>query len=274
MKDVLTEALQAAQAAADGASQILMKHFGHLQNVTEKFQAGLVSEADKESEDFILGLLKQKFPTHKFLGEETGFTSGSLSPGKGTGSDRKGAIWMIDPLDGTTNYVHGFPVFCVSIGLEVDGELAVAVIDAPMLRSRYHAVRGQGAFLNGQPIRASSRTEFKDGLFATGFSSNDDSLEMTFDLLSVVIKRARGIRRAGAAALDLCFVAQGVFDCFWEKNLSAWDTAAGALIAMEAGARVTDMTGRPFDPREGSILAGTPAIHQQVLQMYTQIRGQ
>ncbi len=266
--------LKSAALAAAGAREILLKHYGNLHKVSEKFQAGLVSEADQESEDFIKKLLTEKYPEHRFLGEETGLTTGSSSASSFSTKieDKSGYLWMIDPLDGTTNYVHGFPAFCISIGLEIRGTLSVAVVDAPKMGLHFHAIKGGGAFLNGKRIHVSNRVEFKDGLFATGFSSQDETLEDTFDLLSLIIRGARGVRRAGSAALDLCWVAQGVFDCFWEKNLSPWDTAAGALIAGEAGARVTDLRGAPYDPRTPSILVGTPVIHQQVLQMYQQIR--
>lgn len=254
--------LQIAEQACDQSRAILDNHFGNLRNLDEKYQAGLVSDADRESEKSIVELLRKSFPDHGILGEEFGR------------SDEKpnaNAIWMIDPLDGTTNFVHQFPFFCISIGLEIDGELVVGVVDAPRLGARFTAVKGGGAFKNGQRIFASKRSEWKDGLFATGFSSYDNTLDEQLELLSHIVKRTRGIRRAGAAALDLCFVAEGVFDCFWEKNLSPWDTAAGVVIAREAGAIATDMTGAPFNPRLKSILCGSPALHAETLTLMNQI---
>ena len=264
----LNRALQSAQSAADGASQILAGHYGQLRSLTEKFHAGLVSDADRESEAFIRDFLHERHPTYAFLGEETGFTS---RPESAAPSEE--GVWIVDPLDGTTNFVHQFPLFCVSIGLEIDGQMAVGVIDAPKLGMRFHAVHGKGAFMNGEPIAASQRKHFNEALFATGFSSLDNELEDQYKLLTVAIKKARGIRRAGAAALDLCFVAQGVFDCFWEKNLQPWDTAAGSLIAREAGAIVTDLSGGAWDPRSNSILAATPAIHGEVLTCLANINA-
>lgn len=260
--------LKTAFAACDRSRVILDSHFGNLRNVDEKYQAGLVSEADRESEESIVELLRKTFPTHAILGEEFGRSdsSQSLEPD---------ILWMIDPLDGTTNYVHQFPFFCISIGLEINGELVLGVVDAPRLGVRYHAVKGGGAFATTpketRQIFASKRSLWKDGLFATGFSSYDNTLDEQLELLSHIVKRTRGIRRAGAAALDLCFVAEGVFDCFWEKNLAAWDTAAGVVIAREAGALATDMSGAYFNPRAKSILCGTPALHAETLSLMNQI---
>lgn len=269
----LSRYLEASFAACDGAGKILNSYFGNLRKVDEKFQAGLVSEADQESEKYIVDLIHSRFPGHSILGEESGLSSGSsLFENDVDDSNRDVALWMIDPLDGTTNYVHQFPFFCISIGLEINGELVVGVVDAPKLGARYHAVKGGGAFLNGEPIRASQRTDFKDGLYATGFSSYDNELDEQLELLTLIVRKARGIRRAGAAALDMCYVAQGVFDVFWEKNLQPWDTAAGTLIAREAGAIVTDMRGREFEPRQKSILCGSPALHGEVLGTIQQIR--
>jgi myo-inositol-1(or 4)-monophosphatase len=254
--------LETANQACDLSRAILERHFGHLRTIDEKYQAGLVSEADRESEKAIVELIRNSFPDHGILGEEFG-DSGS--------PPNASHVWMIDPLDGTTNYVHRFPFFCISIGLEVDGELVLGVVEAPRLGARFSAVKGGGAFKNGEPIRASTRSAWKDGLFATGFSSYDNTLDEQLELLSLIVKRTRGIRRAGAAALDLCFVAEGVFDVFWEKNLSPWDTAAGVVIAREAGALATDMTGQHFNPRQKSILCGTPALHAETLTLMNQI---
>jgi myo-inositol-1(or 4)-monophosphatase len=284
--------LLAAFEACDGASVILKHHYGNLKTIDEKFQAGLVSEADRNSEKFIVDLLRNRFPDHAFLGEEAGLqasqnelSNNSLgqpidqAQAQGSGqfpdqvrnfipsddSSKSRPLWMIDPLDGTTNYIHQFPFFCISIGLEIDGRIRAAVVVAPELGLRFYALEGGGAYLNGTRIHVSSRQEFKDGLFATGFSSHDDTLDVQLRLLTKIIREARGIRRAGAAALDLCFVAQGVFDVYWERNLQTWDTAAGMLIAQEAGGVVTDMNGGEFNPRLKSILCGNPYLHKEIL---------
>lgn len=262
--------LRTAFAACDQAGEILGNHFGNLRNLEEKFQAGLVSDADRESERVITSLIRGNFPNDGVLGEEFGLSEGVI----GSGSSAPEALWMIDPLDGTTNFVHQFPVFCISIGLEVKGELVLGVVDAPKLGMRFHAVKGQGAFLNGQPIRVSNRTRFQDGLFATGFFGHDNTLDEQLAMVARTIRDARGIRRAGAAALDLCFVAQGVFDVFWEKNLAAWDTAAGVVIAREAGAIATDMEGNEFNPRLKSVLCGSPFMHGEALKMIRDVRAE
>lgn len=258
------EALTAAFEAADRAGDVLKKYFGHLSHIDEKFQAGLVSEADRESEAVIKEILFRRFPRHQILGEETGLSGVEASDG---------ALWMIDPLDGTTNYVHRLPFFCISMGLEVNGELQMGVVDAPLLGTRYHATRGGGAFLNGKPISVSKRKQFREGLFATGFSSSDHTLDQQLELVAHVIRHARGIRRLGAAALDLCYVAEGIFDGFWERNLQPWDTAAGVLIAQEAGAIATNFEGRPFDPRSRSVLCATPVQHHSLLEIMSRVAG-
>jgi myo-inositol-1(or 4)-monophosphatase len=263
----LTQSLQVAVQACDGARAILNSHYGHLHQVSEKFQAGLVSEADRNSENFIVDLIKNSFPGDAILGEETGLNSSSRSEN----SKPNGRLWMIDPLDGTTNYIHGFPFFCISIGLEVDGELVLGVVDAPKLGMRFRAVKGGGAFLNDQPIKVSDRSRLEDGLFATGFSSYDHTLDEQLEFVSFIVKKTRGIRRAGSAALDLCFVANGVFDVFWEKQLQPWDTAAGTIIAREAGAIVTDIEGKHFEPNMKSILCGSPALHSESLNIWKRI---
>ncbi|CAN5471396.1 inositol monophosphatase family protein [soil metagenome] len=262
------EALAVAFLASDKASEVLKKYYGRLSQVDEKFQAGLVSEADRESEAVIKDIIFAKFPNHRILGEETGLTGND--PGD---SDGDRALWMIDPLDGTTNYVHRVPFFCISQGLELNGEMIMGVVDAPLLGNRYHAIKGQGAFLNGKPISVSKREQFREGLFATGFSSADHTLDQQMEIISHVIRHARGIRRLGAAALDLCLVAEGIFDGFWERNLQPWDTAAGVLIAREAGAIATDFEGREFEPRLKSVFCAPPAQHANLKQIMGRIEG-
>lgn len=267
-KVVAADALKVAFEAADKASIVLKKHYGRLSQVDEKFQAGLVSEADRESEDVIKEVLLKSFPEHQILGEESG-----LSGMAGQLAAQDNALWMVDPLDGTTNYVHRVPFFCISIGLEVNGEMLVGVVDAPLLGTRYHAIRGQGAFMNGNSISVSKRAQFREGLFATGFSSADHMLDHQMELVSHVIRHARGIRRLGAAALDLCLVAEGIFDGFWERNLQPWDTAAGVLIAREAGAIATDYEGRVFEPRLRSVLCASPVAHKALMEIMGRVEG-
>lgn len=260
----LDQILDVALTACDGASQILLNHFGHLRSVGEKYQAGLVTEADRNSETFIVETIRKSFSDHEILGEEFGRSVGV----KSTNHDQKSVMWFIDPLDGTTNYVHQLPFFCISIGVQIDGRPVVGVVDAPKMGLRFHAIRGRGAFLNGESIRVSEKEQLNDALCATGFSKDDPGLALQMQFFMEMLGKSRGIRRVGAAALDLCFVAQGLFDLYWERNLSPWDTAAGALIAEEAGGSVTDMHGGAFDPMKKSIVCSNRRLHSQALRIF------
>lgn len=267
-------ALLVAIRAARLGREVLLKYHGRLQQIEEKFQAGLVSEADRESERVIFDYLKKNFPDDQFIGEESA-TALDLSQGRensaGLAPARK---WIVDPLDGTTNYVHRFPVFCISIGLEVNGEIEVAVIDVPQLGEVYTAVRGGGAYLNGRRLQVSQSTSLRDSLLATGFiGDKEEILEEQLRLFSKVVRRCRGIRRAGAAAYDLCMVASGVFDGYWERGLSPWDSAAGILLVREAGGVVTTYRGKKYSPFDRTILAGNPVVHGQLQQVFSDLIG-
>lgn len=254
-------ALKAAQEAADLGRKVLLDYYGDLKNVQEKEMAGLVSEADVESEKVITEHLLKYFPKSAILGEEQAFATQEVLQAK---SHSEGQ-WIIDPLDGTTNYIHQIPIYCVSIGLEVDGECVLGVIDVPSLGDRYHAVKGQGAFKNGQPIRVSQREKLEEALLATGFfPPNKEALKEQLDVFVSLIPQIRGIRRMGAAAYDLCMVAEGVFDAYWEKNLSPWDTAAGFVIVQEACGIVTTYDSNTYSPFDKSIIAGSPILHKVV----------
>lgn len=251
LNDILYKALKAARLGRE----VLLHYSGRLKNVQEKFQAGLVSEADVESERVIKAELARQFPDFEFLGEESA-TKSDLARIR---SDRP--RWILDPLDGTTNYVHGLPVYGVSLGLEYGGQTWVGVVDCPALGEVYCAAKGAGAFVNGRPIRVSGRTELKDALLATGFISDiEPNLVEQLRVFQKIVRRSRGVRRAGAAALDLCWVARGVFDGYWEKNLQPWDVCAGSLIVQEAGGVVTTYRGRKHSPFADSTIAGNPSI--------------
>jgi myo-inositol-1(or 4)-monophosphatase len=256
-------ALYPAIRAAKLGREVLLHYFGHLEKVEEKFQAGLVSEADKESEKVIFAELRKNFPDDDFLGEEsTSDLTKVQPPPKGKGR------WIVDPLDGTTNYVHQFPIFCVSIGYEVDGVMQVAVIDMPILGEVYTAVRGCGAYVNGRPLQVSKTTEFHDALLATGFfADHEQNLEEQITLFSHLVRGARGIRRAGAAAYDLAQVARGVFDGYWEKNIKPWDAAAGILLVREAGGLVLTYRGEEYTPYKNSIVAANPILAQKFVDI-------
>lgn len=262
-RDALFTALRACR---EGRS-VLLDCFGRLRKVEAKFQAGLVSEADRGSEEAVVRVLREAYPDSEFLAEE------AYHSGTKVGFQRAGSRWrwILDPLDGTTNYVHRFPVFCISLALEWEGDLRLAVVDVPILGETYTAIRGRGAFVNGRPLRVSQTRELKDSLLATGFfAENKEVLKEQLNFFSNLVGEARGVRRAGAAAYDLCLVASGVFDGFWEKNLSPWDTAAGQLLVEEAGGRVLTYDGDPHDPYRTSIIAGCPPIADRILE---RIRG-
>jgi myo-inositol-1(or 4)-monophosphatase len=225
---------------------------------TKSAPVDLVTEIDKRCEALIVEQLHRERPADAILAEE--------------GSNRESAAalwrWVIDPLDGTVNYAHGYPRFCVSIGVEHAGVRTVGVVYDPLLDELYHAVRGGGAFRNEQPIRVSSEDDLGCGLFATGFSydvhrSTDDNL----DRFGRFVKNARAVRRDGSAALDLCYVASGRLDGYWELKLHAWDIAAGALLVEEAGGRVSDLSGGPVPTDGSSIVSSNGALHASMLRL-------
>jgi myo-inositol-1(or 4)-monophosphatase len=250
MKELdLAQALKTAEKAALAGRQVLLDYFGRLKRVQEKAQAGLVSEADIESERVITRILREDFPDIPVLGEEGAFLAHD--------SHVQNSSWVVDPLDGTTNYVHGFHIFNVSIGLQWQGELVLGIVDVPMLNKTYVGAKGRGAFVNGTKISVSSRTRIQDSLLATGFfPDNVEALKEQLKIFSELVFDARGIRRPGAAAYDLCLVAEGVFDAFWEPNLKPWDAAAGTVLVREAGGVVWDYSGRDYRLGDLELLSG------------------
>ncbi|MBC87276.1 MAG: inositol monophosphatase [Bdellovibrionaceae bacterium] len=252
--------LDSARRAAMAGRKVLLDYFGNLTRVDEKHQAGLVSEADVTSEREIKAILGKDFPDIDFMGEEESFGKDANKIDKST------RTWVVDPLDGTTNYVHRFPIFCISIGLIIDGVNQVGVIDVPKMDKTYWAVNGEGAFCNGEPLKISGRKELGQSLMATGFfTTSEQQLNEQLTIFDNILHETpRGIRRAGSAAYDLCMVAEGIFDGYWERGLHPWDTCAGALLVKEAGGVVTNYEGVPFLPDMKSCLAGTPEIHSQM----------
>lgn len=254
--------LEHAKNAARLGREVLLNYFGNLSRVEEKHQAGLVSEADHESEKAIANYLQAHCPECGFLGEESHFLNQNQSLTQNT--DFR---FIVDPLDGTTNYVHQFPIFCISIALEYKGQMVVAVIDAPKVDQLFCAGLGLGATLNGEPIHVSNRAKMEEALLATGFfSSNKEKLAEQLRYFNELIYQVRGVRRAGAAAYDLAMVASGVFDGFWEQNLSPWDTAAGFLLVTEAGGKVTTNHGETYTPFLKSIVASNGHLHEALLK--------
>ena len=265
-------ALLVAIKAARLGREVLLKYHGRLEHIEEKFQAGLVSEADRESEKVIFDHLRKNFPSDEFIGEESTSDADLTKVREKSAQGFRNRKWIVDPLDGTTNYVHRFPVYCISIGLEVNGELEVAVIDVPQLGEVYTAVRGKGAYVNGKPLHVSSTATLRDSLLATGFIGEKEAiLEEQLRIFTQIVRRCRGIRRAGAAAYDLCMVARGVFDGYWESGLSPWDSAAGVLLVREAGGFVSTYAGNKYSPFHQSLIAGTPQVHAQLQKAFTEI---
>lgn len=245
--EVLKKALQAVRAGRE----LLLNYYGDLKNIETKAQAGLVSEADRESEKLIKSYLSKIHEGWEFLGEEESFLKGQKDLRRGTKP-----CWILDPLDGTTNYIHQFPVFCISLGFEMEGELKLGIIDVPLLGETFTAVRGQGARLNGRLIQVSQTDSLEKALLATGFyADNKPALEEQLKVFSLLVEQTRGVRRAGAAAYDLCMVAKGTFDGFWEANLKPWDVAAGQILVEEAGGVVVNKKGEPHSPYDDYIIA-------------------
>lgn len=248
-------ALYKAIKAARLGREVLLSYYGRLEHIEEKYQAGLVSEADKESEKKIFQYLKSEFPEDDFVGEESTLDSTKIETSQARGR------WIVDPLDGTTNYIHRFPIFCVSIGYEFDGKMQLAVIDVPVFGEVYTAIRGQGAFMNGQKLQVSKTESLKDSLLATGFiADHEKNLQEQLKVFGNIVRRCRGVRRPGAAAYDLAMVARGSLDGFWEKGLQPWDSAAGILLVEEAGGKVCTYRGQEFHPWRKSMIAANKKI--------------
>lgn len=258
----LGQALQVGLKACRLGREVLLKYIGNLQHVSEKFEAGLVSEADKESEKVISDYLRKNFPRIEFLGEESSFEAAKVQ-WRPAGPEGR---WILDPLDGTTNYIHQFPVFCISLGLEINGEIQVAIIDCPKMGETYTAIRGRGAFMNGHRLHIGQAKTLKESLLATGFvAEKKHVIDEQLRIFSDVVHKCRGVRRPGAAAYDLALVARGVFDGFWERNLQPWDSAAGILLVEEAGGKVLTYRGQKYTPYKNSIVAGNEMVVDELI---------
>ncbi|MBC7467605.1 MAG: inositol monophosphatase [Bdellovibrio sp.] len=253
---------EAAIGAVELGRACLLGYFGKISHIESKEKAGLVSEADRESENIIKAELAKHYPEIEFLGEETSFLENQTE----FKTASKNGRWILDPLDGTTNFIHQFPIFCISLGLEVDGKIELAILDMPILKQTWTAVRGQGTFCNGKKVSVSTTTEFSNALLSTGFFAEDPThLDEQLRMFSHFVRISRGIRRPGAAAYDLALVSSGVFDLFWEKNLKPWDTAAGQLLVEEAGGILRTYEGTPYSPFEKSVIAGNPVLVEKFL---------
>jgi len=252
MEAFLKEAIAAAQKAAQVHKHYQDKGF-LIETKSTKFD--LVTTADKEAEKCILDHLLSAFPDHSYLAEETG-KSGESSH-----------CWIIDPVDGTVNYAHGFPFYCVSIGLEIDGEIAVGVILDTLRDELFTAVKGKGAYLNGEQIHVSSNANLSQSLLSTGFSYCVERRNENLHYLVKTIGIGLPVRRGGSAALDLAYVACGRLEGYWELKLAPWDVAAGSLILREAGGLISDLDKRPFSIHTDSLIATNGLIHDELLRV-------
>jgi len=253
--------LQELEPIAREAGALLMSYFDRHIKIEYKGDVDLVTAADRASEKLIVERLRSRWPEHGIVGEE-----GTRSD---VGADYR---WYVDPLDGTTNFAHGYPVFCVSIALaRKDDELEAGVLYDPTRDELFAAERGQGATLNGKPLHVSTTARLAESILGTGFPSHKRHKNPNIFFYHQITLKTHGVRRAGAAALDLCNVACGRFDGFWEFNLNSWDTAAGVLLIEEAGGRVTRFDGSPFELNSRETLASNGLVHDALLHEFEEI---
>ena len=253
--------LNVAVMAARRAGAVLIRNLVKLEKlkVEKKGHNDFVSEADRAAERTVIDVILKHYPDHAILAEESGVQGNADSD----------TVWIIDPLDGTTNYLHGFPVFAISIGVKVGGRMAHGVVYDPMRQELFTATRGAGAQLDDHKIRVSGRTDLSQALIGTGFPFRqaESTVEPYLAMLGKVVRNTSGVRRPGAAALDLCYVAAGRLDGFWETGLAPWDLAAGSLIIREAGGIVSGLDGSENYLDTGHILCGTPKIYSGLAKM-------
>jgi len=270
---MLARAAQVGRDAALAAGALLRRNYLKPHQVTLKGAIDPVTESDLKAQQLILALIFKAFPDHGILAEEK-MGEGGLEGGQGTSfpvpppktSTPSPYRWIIDPLDGTVNFAHGFPMFCVSIALEAEGNLEYGVVYDPLRDELFEGRKGQGATLNGNPIRVSRTDRLDRALLATGFPYDiRERLPGTLARLGRMLGLAQGVRRAGSAALDMCYVACGRLDGFWEEHLKPWDTAAGLLIITEAGGRITTFSGGPYDIYSLNIVATNNILHEQIV---------
>jgi myo-inositol-1(or 4)-monophosphatase len=259
MSDYLNTAVEIARES--GA--LLAKLFTQPMEITYKRRSDLVTVADRRSEALIVERLQRHFPEHGIVAEEGG---GHSAPSE--------YCWYVDPLDGTTNFAHGFPVFCVTLGLARRGEVIAGVVYDPTRDDLYTAERGGGAYLNGRRLQVSRTEKLSECLVATGFPPFATNHDLNIKFYFRFTELSHGIRRCGSAALDLCSVAAGRFDGFWELKLNPWDKAAGSLLVTEAGGRMSDIQGRPFDLLGDDVFASNGLIHDQMLEVFAEIMAQ
>jgi myo-inositol-1(or 4)-monophosphatase len=254
----ITDFMELAEKCAVKAGLMLKKNAHKPHSISFKSRKNLLTEMDRKSEHVIIKMIKKSYPAHAVISEESG-KSGNQ------GSDYR---WVIDPLDGTTNYAHCFNFFSVSIGLMKNHEIITGVVYDPMRDELFSAGKGLGAYLNNKSIKVSNVKTIGAGLLSTGFPYRlGKAMKKNIAYFTSFVMRAQAIRRPGSAALDLCYVASGRFDGFWEMELNPWDTAAGALIVKEAGGTVTDFSGKSFSPFMKQIIASNSIIHKSMLRI-------
>ena len=248
------------------AGEIQLAHFNRDLRVAKKGAIDLVTEADLEVERMCRRVLAERFPSHAILAEEL-----VSEPGHGASSDH---CWVFDPIDGTTNYAHGLPIFCSALGLEIGGSMEIAAVYDPTRRELFTAERGGGAYLNGVRLQVSAASALIEALLVTGFPYTiHEEADEILGLFGEFVRRARAVRRLGSAALDMAYVAAGRFDAFWEDNLKPWDVAAASLLVEEAGGVVSGTDGSPFVVRSGHVLAATPGLQGPMLDTIKAFRA-
>jgi myo-inositol-1(or 4)-monophosphatase len=254
MKPTLSD----VETLARGAGKILRECSGQHLRIKRKGEIDIVTEADQRSEAYLLGEIRPRFPTHRIIAEESGELAGVPEH-----------VWYIDPLDGTLNYAHGLPIYAVSIAYEENGQVSLGVVYDPERDECFSAERGRGAWLNGARLEGPPDQDLDRSLLVTGFPYDIRTNPVNnLDHYAAFSLRSHGVRRLGSAALDLCYIAAGRFDGFWELRINSWDIAAGGLIAQEAGATVTNVAGNPaYLTSPYSILAASPALHAQMLAL-------
>jgi len=254
MKEDIDRYLETAFQSAEKAGLVLMDGYKREKRIAYKGEINLVTDIDFKSEEIIINHIKSFHPSHGFLSEET------LHEKK-----KSDYLWIIDPLDGTVNYAHHFPCFSISIALMISGIIQLGVVYDPLRQELFHSVRGKGAFLNSKPVKSSRIDLLTNALVATGFPYDiRKGKRNNIAIHDHIILKAQAIRRGGSAALDLCYVASGRLDGFWELKLSPWDVAAGGLIVEESGGRVTDFSGRNYTVYDKEILATNSLIHDEL----------
>ncbi len=253
--------LEVAVAAGQEAGALLLQYAGAGFHIEYKNPINLVTDADRAAEQCVIDRIKARFPTHRFLAEERGRLEEAQSP----------YLWIIDPLDGTTNFAHGYPAYCVSIGLEYEGRCVLGVIFDPSRNELFTAIEHRGAQLNGRSLHVSDTATLDSSLLVTGFAYDiRDTPRNNLDHFVKFALKAQGLRRTGSAALDLCYVAAGRFDGFWEVRLNPWDMAAGSVIVQEAGGRLSDFSGKDLSIYGQELVASNGQIHDAMLAVLNQ----